>query len=115
MKTRSPRELAQAYLNRFGKTESGLTLRYWQGGFLKWNGQRYFEKSKEQLASEMTQVVEEEFEKYKNQTGGKAADVTRSVVSNAIQALAGMTLVDEQIKQPAWLGAGQQKRFIGVA
>src|SRR5262245_27393271 len=103
MKYLSGHPVAEAFLKKFGMSPHGMTLRFHCGRWWHWDGRRYIERGEEQLRAQITQVAKQEADTLRQKTGEQVHDVTGSLVSNTIQALAGMTLVDERLEQPVWL------------
>jgi len=102
--TIDPHTWARAYLNKCaGGAGKPSTLHYYQGQFHRWDGSHYHVVSNNQFRAEVTQAMHEYSAEQAAGIGGVPVKITKSFVSNIIQALAGLTLVDEQIDLPVWL------------
>jgi len=94
-----PHVLAGLYLDKRGRRGQRLPLRFYQGRFWLWDGARYRSISESQLRAEVTQIC------YEWSAGGKSPfRTTRSLVSNVMQALSGLTVVEDDQDMPLWLG-----------
>jgi P4 family phage/plasmid primase-like protien len=100
------------HLRGFAST-TRWTLRFWRGQFWEWTGTQYDRLEAPDLRGQVTEAVKREFHrvaevvqaaKKKSDDGEKAhvLYVTRSVVSDVIQALQGMVLVPASVEQPTW-------------
>lgn len=104
-----PHRLARLFADRF-LHEDGLTLRYWRDGFWRWNGTHYRQLSNHQIRAEIVACVKEEFDRLNLEAieDGRDEDrtarkVTKALVANVMQALAGISFLDDALEQPAWL------------
>lgn len=107
-----PHRLATVFL-RLRSLGSKWALKFWRGQFLKWSGRRYERVEDAELRGEVTTVVKQEFDRVadarqaKEKGGDKEKSyvryVTRSVVSDVVQALRGKTLIPGNVEQPSWI------------
>jgi putative DNA primase/helicase len=115
-KLTDPHRLAAAYRKM---TEP---IRFYGGEFWGWVKQRYVVVPAEDIRAEITAAVRSTFDADRKQLskGDERAQfdprVTRSLVSNVMQALAGLTLISRLIDQPAWVGddPGPSSGYIAV-
>ncbi len=105
-----PHRLAELHLKK-NWGEEGLAIRYWRDSWWKYVGKHYKHVPRTQMRAEMTATIYEDFTETAEQLveeKGTAApmqkSVTSNLVSNAMTALAGMCLVDDDSPQPSWLG-----------
>jgi len=102
-------------------TAGGLGLRFWQDGWWRWDGCAYRSFPDKELRADFTELVKRNFdernlaalalwEASKAGEGGKespaptARKVTTRLVSDALQALTGMTVLPSATEPPAWIG-----------
>ncbi|WP_165068363.1 phage/plasmid primase, P4 family [Paludisphaera rhizosphaerae] len=122
----NPHRLARLFLSRRFTHSGGIGLRYWGDSFHRWDGScyRYFPTG--ELRAVLAQELAEEFRRIEtadrehaeeearsgrsNRTARPpvASPVTTRMVSDVIQALAGLTLVPlaETPSRPSWIDAG---------
>jgi putative DNA primase/helicase len=107
-----PHRLAQAYLHP-SRSEIAFrrSLKFWRDDFWVWDSRRYRRHAIYDLSAEVTTVIKQDFDRWARRRKvtekgdkPKVAKVTRSLVSNVIQALKGLTLVAAEIEQPEWIG-----------
>ena len=117
----NPRRLAEAYIATHGRDEKGrLRIRYWRGQFSCWRDDHYAPISLAELRARLNPFIDDQFKKnavsyYRAGLGDRLKFVTSSAVRNVVEALAGETLVEDSIDQPAWLGKDDPQRcFVAV-
>jgi putative DNA primase/helicase len=107
-----PHRLARIYLNRHGRHEGDLTIRFWRDEFHKWDGTHYQPFPMGELRAAVTNAIKIEFDRISQSPEDSAAikgvrpkckKVTCTLVGNVVQALAGMTVLPGHMYQPAWL------------
>ncbi len=115
----NPGRLARAYLRSIGDCD-GRLLRFYRGEFMWWEGGRFREVPRADFRARLTRFLEGEMERVhqmenrggddedeeegNDERGGKGAiPVTRSMVDNVIQSLAGHCLLDADTEAPAWI------------
>ena len=118
-----PHRLARLYRDERCRHADGTsTVRYWQGGFLKWEGAYRMIRDHE-IHAELAQCCKREFDRLNREAiaawlaAGRcnalgdpcpppvARKVTRSLVTNVALALGGYSLLDGRTENPAWLVA----------
>lgn len=108
-----PHRLARVFVRSYGlKTEGGRLLRFWRDEWWAWAGCRYVVLRDADLRADVTQRVKAELDRWarhanKREEGGKPKAVhavTRSLISNVMQALQGSVSVSGTFEQPIWLG-----------
>jgi putative DNA primase/helicase len=114
-----PHRLARLILEEHRKPD-GLGLRYWREEFRFWNGTVYRTLPAKELRAQACQRIKEEFDRLAAQAArhrkqgqsvkdnGKktppvARKVTAQLLTNTLQALAGMTLLPSTVEPPTWL------------
>lgn len=125
-----PHRLARLFLERH-RHPDGLTLRYYRGEFIRWNRAAYEQVPDRDLQAQVTAFVRRQLERdtlarvaayYAEQKRTEAAGeaegkkapakdevptvprVTRSLIGDVVQALAGMCLIPSAVQAPAWIG-----------
>ena len=106
-----PHRLARLFLKR-NYHRDGLTIRYWNGRFLRWDQGAYAPVLDADLRAELTGLIREVFEddahRERSDSSGKRSEptvrqVTRPLVSNVEQALSGLCLLPAGTAVPAWI------------
>lgn len=102
-----PHRLAGVYLDHRGKDDQGrVTIRFWRDQWWRWTGTHYRILETSDLRAEVTSTTKAEIDEWTRtrDAAKEAKKVTHHLVTNIMQALAGMVLVSSNIEQPAWLG-----------
>jgi P4 family phage/plasmid primase-like protien len=101
-----PHYLAEAIIEQsFRDSQGRLTLRYWRGDWSRWDGSCYIPLSEQQLRAQVTSGCKDELVRSgATEIRGNSFRVSRALVSNVIQAITSLVLVDENFEQPIWLG-----------
>ncbi|MBL6707153.1 MAG: NTP-binding protein [Planctomycetaceae bacterium] len=110
-----PHRLARSLIRRRYQTRGIPFLRRWLGSWYRWDGCRYVPVADDELRAEITRHVKYEFDRELQtqlaaQTGRQAKKcpvaekVTRTLVSNVVQALESLAHLPGMIQQPHWLG-----------
>jgi putative DNA primase/helicase len=106
-----PHRLADAYLAKHGQDlHRHPALRFWRDEFWQFHEGRYRTVSHSELQARITGFVRQEFERTKPVTRHKQiVQVTRNIVGNVIQALAGSVHVADYTEQPVWLSGRERE------
>ena len=112
-----PHPLATRYLQRHGRDSHGhVAVRYWRDEFWRYRDGRYVKVSEPELRAEITVLTREDFRARRAvNSNGTLLQVTRGLVSNVIQALAGELLVPSASEQPVWLGKSEAGPFFAFS
>jgi putative DNA primase/helicase len=112
-----PHRLARLILDDYRRAD-GLCLRYWREEFHVWNGTVYRAVPAKELRAQACQRIKQEFDRLtalavqrrrRHHENGRrkpppvARKVTTELVTNTLQALAGMTLLPSTVEPPTWL------------
>jgi P4 family phage/plasmid primase-like protien len=109
-----PHRLGRLYLEQ-AKHADGPTLRYWRESFYRWDGRTYNLLSLPEIRPEVTRTIKREFDRlhvehaktwvphHDRERPPVAQKVTKTLVSNVLEAVAGMTLLSSRLEMPAWL------------
>lgn len=115
-----PHRLARVYRDRHCSHPDGLTLRVWNGEFLRWD-RCYQPVHEKEINAEITNVAKSEFDRINVaeitawERRGRADDkgkatprpaarkVSKSLVGNVTGAFTGYGTIPGKLKQPAWL------------
>jgi putative DNA primase/helicase len=115
-----PHRLARLYLHsqRHGCRD---TIHFWRGEFYYWDGTAYCTKTEEEVRGYLTAAIKKEFDRLTREETAEwkatqpkdakgrplpqpvSRKVTTNLVANVLQALASMTLLDNNIPQPSWI------------
>ena len=103
-----PHRLAEACLNRRWRTDDGgLCLAHYRDQFHEWNDVRYVPLGDKELRSAVTEAIKLEIDRLADggvtDKSGFKFKVTRQLVSDVVQAIAGIVQVCDALEQPAWL------------
>ncbi|MFC1475816.1 phage/plasmid primase, P4 family [Candidatus Zixiibacteriota bacterium] len=114
-----PHRLAGVYLDHHGTDNQGrCTIRFWRDQWWRWTGTHYRIFEKNDLRPEITSMAKAEIDRWNriHDTAKEAKKITCYLVTNIMQALAGMVLVPADIEQPAWLGPpGVRTGYLSMA
>jgi P4 family phage/plasmid primase-like protien len=99
-----PFKLARSYLEGF-RSDDGLTLAYHRGVWLEWVDSAWREMPEGDLRAKVALFCKAELEEWSKANGGKEVKATRAVVSDMLQALAGLTVLSGRIDDGSWLDA----------
>jgi len=111
-----PHRLANVYLDPHGwHPRHGLTLRYWQQEWWRWDGTTYHPVPDSEIKAELTASIKAEFDRLYAAAlaspGGDRAEkprvrrVTRTLVNDVRGALQSLTSLSSRIRHGAWLDA----------
>jgi P4 family phage/plasmid primase-like protien len=117
-----PHRLARANLERYATSNEGRTLRYWRDEWYVWKRNRYRHITERELRAKITQSIKDEFdrcyldraERSKTDEPETARKVTQGIVSNVIQATAGMTVLSSEIELNTWLDDRSRRSYISM-
>lgn len=102
-----PHRIARLCLDtHFRHSSSGWPiLAYWAEGWHRWHDGSWRPISQEEISAEVTRLVKAEYDRIAQEKGVNAKHVTRTTVSNVLQALRDLALLPtwECPKQPMWL------------
>jgi putative DNA primase/helicase len=109
-----PHRLAEAILKRKGTDHRGrLTLHHWGGVWWRYDGKRYVRQDKTAFDSMINAECKALYQQW-NATDrrGYRLRVTTNLTANVIAALLSIpdVRIGPEVRQPAWLGSGDQKR-----
>jgi hypothetical protein len=115
-----PDRLARLFLFQRHSHHTGVhALVYWRQDWLRWDGAGYYETFEDELRAAIHAEVKTEFDHH-NQAAleqwaakGKPDDakkptaikVTRGTITNVVDALQKMVILDSRVEPPAWIGA----------
>jgi putative DNA primase/helicase len=113
-----PHRLAQTLIDQRFTLDGNLILRRWHCGWCRWDGARYVRCDDAELRAHITQHAKREFDleiQQQQVTGttkpseklASTRKVTKSLVSNVVQALESLTHLSGNVCQPCWLGDGE--------
>ena len=108
-----PHRLARLFLSRYSNPD-GPTLRFWRDSWWRWDGQIYLEVPTGEIRASLTQSIKSEFDRIvaaKLAAGPLLGDngpprpikVTGRLISDTVQALAGLVMLPGSVDAPAWL------------
>jgi P4 family phage/plasmid primase-like protien len=128
-----PHRLARINLQQYAAENNGRTLRYWRDEWYVWKSTHYRKISDRDLRSKLAQVCKEEFdrlnlealERYEQvaRCGQLAEDdkgpplakkVSINLVSNVMQATAGLTNLSSSIDPMTWIPTRERKSYIAM-
>ena len=103
-----PHRLARACIDSLWRLEDGsLRLAYWRDEFWEWNDVAYRRLGDKQFHSVVTDLLKQEVDRLAEagcaDKEGYRLKVTRQIVADVVQAIAGIVQVDDALEQPAWL------------
>ncbi len=100
-----PHRLAGRYVKVHGRDSHGhAAIRYWRDEFWRYRDGRYVKVTDSELRAEISTFIRNEFRARRAvNRNGTLLQVTRGIVSNVMQAMAGDLLVPSQTEQPVWL------------
>ncbi|MGI8514507.1 MAG: phage/plasmid primase, P4 family [Acidimicrobiia bacterium] len=97
----SPMPNARLAVDRLWRTDAGLELRYWRGGFSRWEGTYWPEIPKDELRATFYELFENAI--YLTGDGVKPFDPNRYKLADLLDAAMAVTLIPESIEPPAFL------------
>lgn len=108
-----PHRLATAYLKSHGRDpHRHKAIRYWRDEFWRYRDGWYVRLTEPELRAEITMFIKGDFRDRRCvNSKGMLLQVTRSLVSNVVQALAGELLVPSQTEPPVWVGKSEAGPF----
>jgi putative DNA primase/helicase len=115
-----PSRLARLFIEGRCRHRDGLTLRYWQGNCLGWDGGAYRAIPDDDVRAQIHPIIKGEFDhlnveeiaQWERDRDGdqkakkgppKALKVTRNLVADTVLALSGYTRLAPRTPQPSWL------------
>ena len=112
-----PHRLALIIIARRFTIDGILKLRRWRSEWHRWDGARYVRYSDAYITAEITRLAKHEFDLEIQQQSLSGATqsqgrlpstrkVTKSLVTNVVQALQSLTYLPGDMDQPHWIGAG---------
>lgn len=115
-----PHRLARINLERYAATEGGATIRYWRDEWYTWKPSRgcYRRIGEKELRAKISAGIKAEFDRIniEKQSDPKEDDpvakkVTRSLVTNVMEATASMALIPSSVEAMTWIsGKNRQRR-----
>jgi P4 family phage/plasmid primase-like protien len=114
-----PHRLARLWLEQCASHPDHDRAVFYREQFWIWDGKRWVAKPDSELRGQLTRFCKTQLDKdyaliVANWTGEneppKVPKVTMATVSNVMQALTGEVLLEQATPQPAWLGAGAERR-----
>ena len=121
-----PHRLARVNLERFRKLTDGGVLRYWQGQWFKWEPATRCYRTIEplELRARLNSSIKAEFDRIsinrqaENEKDSTARRVTRELVSNTLEAMAGECVIPNSVKINSWINyrgnCEMQNRYIAM-
>lgn len=129
-----PHRLARINLAQYAASRSGRTLRYWRDEWYVWRDTNYRKITEKELQAKIAHACKQEFDRInlekleiytgKKKTGEINADndegppvakkVTKSLVSNVLQATAGYTNLSSFIEPMTWLPTREQRKYVAM-
>src|SRR6516164_478978 len=115
-----PDRLARLFLaKRYTHRKGGPTLIYWRQDWLRWDGAGYYETFADELRAAIHAEVKAEFDRHNQlaleQWAAKAKPddakkptaikVTRGTITNVVDALQKIVILDSRVEPPAFIGA----------
>lgn len=121
-----PHRLARVNLERYASHTAQATLRYWRDEWYTWKPSRgcYRRIGKEELRAKVGAAIKNEFnrinvEKQQEPDGDgdipNAQKVTKTLITNVLEATASMVLVPSSVEMMTWLDGKQRERRNYVA
>ena len=98
-----PHFLAGLVLETRFRRDGQLTLRYYIGTWWIWEGDHYRHIHEHELRATVTRTVREGLD-----ARGVERKVTRNLVSDVLQAMAGNCLLRDTLRLPSWIGSGKR-------
>lgn len=114
-----PYRLARVNLSRYDSHREGATLRFWRDEWFKWDGRCYVKIKKSELHAKVSRSVKDEFDRLSVEKQAQARDdidptalrVTRGLVTNVIDATAGLVVISDRTELMSWIDDdGKEKR-----
>lgn len=101
-----PHRLARIFLKRHIKHDDGPTLVYWNEEWHRWDGTCFHVVPEKEVRAKLNAAIKTEFDRIALKKDSKAIPVLSGTVSNALDALKGMVLLELKTvpRQPAWVG-----------
>jgi len=118
-----PHRLARMNLEQYASRRGGRTLRYWRDEWYVWRETNYRRITEKELRAKITQACKQEFDRLflARQADGTAGDdekttrrVTTSLVTNVLQATAGMTVLSSFVEPMTWLPTRERKNYVAM-
>jgi putative DNA primase/helicase len=97
----SPMPNARLAVDRLYRTDDGLELRYWRGGFYRWEGTYWPEMPLDELKSTLYDMFEDAV--YMTGEGAKPFDPNRYKLADLIDAAKAVTIIPEALDPPAYV------------
>lgn len=130
-----PHRLSRMNLERYASNRSGATLRYWRGEWYAWKRDRYRRIPTDELKAKITASIRREFEELwreemahyeEKQKSGQDDDesgppkvrkVTRNLITDVMNATAGIVIVSSNIEPLTWIGTDgtrEQRNYVSM-
>jgi P4 family phage/plasmid primase-like protien len=118
-----PHRLARMNLEQYASRRGGRTLVYWRDEWYVWRGTNYRRITEKELRAKITQSCKYEFDRtyLARKADGTAGEdektvrrVTTSLVTNVLQATAGMTVLSSFVEPMTWLPTREQKNYVAM-
>ena len=120
-----PHKLARMNLARYAAANNGATIKFWRDEWYIWKGNRYRKIPKGELIAKLNMAIKTEFDRLNidEQANSKkdvktARKVTKTIVSNVLDATKGMTVVPSHIELGTWLddqaGIRERRNYVAM-
>lgn len=113
----APLEVAEIFAERKCMTGDALTLRYWRGGWWKWQRTHWAEVGADRIADEIYTFARDAV--YIVRKGGNEVEIQwlpdKRKVGNVLDALRGVCRLDDARDAPCWLDGRQTRPLIACA
>ncbi|MGE3410308.1 MAG: phage/plasmid primase, P4 family [Pirellulales bacterium] len=117
-----PHRLARVNLERYATRSDGRTLRFWRDEWYVWKGRDYRKIAERELRAKLSQSIKEEFNRLNvEQQQDPDADeiqpakkVTQTLVSNVLQATAGMVVIGSSTEPMTWLPTRERRNYVAM-
>jgi P4 family phage/plasmid primase-like protien len=118
-----PHRLARMNLEQYASQRGGRTIRYWRDEWYVWRETNYRRITEKELRAKITQACKQEFDRIyleKKATGSTKEEevatrrVTTSLVTNVLQATAGMTVLSSSVEPMTWLPTRERKNYVAM-
>lgn len=120
-----PHRLARINLERYASLEEGATIRFWRDEWYTWKLSRgcYRKIGIEELRAKVNQAIKLEFDRLnvEQQEDGKSKDiptaqkVTKSLVTNVVDAMKSMAIIPSSVELMTWIDGQRRERRNYVA
>lgn len=116
-----PHRLARVNLAKM--RANGRDIRFWRDEWYIWKGDRYRKITVQEFRAKLAQSIKEEFDRHnieKQQSGGEEGEVktthkvTKTLVTNVMEATAGMVVVSSSVELMTWLPDRSRRNYISM-